>query len=83
MVRKKIKILFTFRLVRGIINTEVLDMTTKQKEILDEAIFSLSVEGMYVTNEEKEVAIDVLEGKRSFQEVLDGYIAEAHAYARV
>ena len=58
-------------------------MTTKQKEILDEVVFSWHVEGLDLTDDEKNTLADVLEGKRSFQEVLDGYIAEARTYARV
>ena len=58
-------------------------MTKKQKELLDEIVFSQHVEGLDLTDDERNTLVDVLEDKRSFQEVLDGYIAEAHAYARV
>ena len=58
-------------------------MTMKQKELLDEIVFSWHVEGLDLTIDEKNILADVLEGKRSFQEVLDGYIAEANTYARV
>jgi len=58
-------------------------MTNKQKEILDEVIFSWHVEGLDLTSDEKNTLVDVLEGKRSYQEVLNGYIAEARTYAKV
>ena len=58
-------------------------MTMKQKELLDEVVFSWHVEGLDLTDDEKNTLVDVLEGRRSFQEVLDSYIAEAQTYARV
>ena len=56
-------------------------MTEKQKEHLDEVIFSFAVEGLDITDEEKTVLIDVLAGRRTYQEVLDAYIAEAWTYS--
>ncbi|MDD4690254.1 MAG: hypothetical protein BWY15_02179 [Firmicutes bacterium ADurb.Bin193] len=58
-------------------------MTGKQKELLDEVVFSWHAEGLDLTEDEKNTLIDVLEGKRSYQEVLDGYLAEAKSYARL
>lgn len=58
-------------------------MTDKQKELLDEVVFSWHAEGLDLTEDEKNTLIDVLEGKRSYQEVLDGYLAEAKSYARL
>lgn len=58
-------------------------MTGKQKELLDEVVFSWHAEGLDLTEYEKNTLIDVLEGKRSYQEVLDGYLAEAKSYARL
>ena len=58
-------------------------MTGKQKELLDEVVFSWHAEDLDLTEDEKNTLIDVLEGKRSYQEVLDGYIAEAKSYARL
>ncbi len=58
-------------------------MTAKQKELLDEIIFSWHIEGLDLDDNEKNTLIDVLEGKRSYQEVLDSYIQEAKEYAKV
>lgn len=58
-------------------------MTKKQKTHLDEVIFSMEVEGFNIPDEEKEILIGVLNGKYTFQEVLDSYILEAKAYGRV
>jgi len=55
-------------------------MTEKQKEILDEVVFSWHVEGLDLTGDEKNTLVDVLEGRRTYQEVLDAYITEAKAY---
>ena len=58
-------------------------MTKKQKTHLDEVIFSMEVEGFEIPDEEKETLIDVLNGRYTFQEILDSYISEAKAYGRV
>ena len=58
-------------------------MTEKQRKNLNEVIFSLSVEGFIVPDNEKEALIGILEGKRTYQEVLSEYIAEAKSYARI
>ncbi|GHV45735.1 hypothetical protein FACS189492_3060 [Clostridia bacterium] len=58
-------------------------MTEKQKRHLDEVVFSLSVEGFDVPDSEKNTLIEILDGKRTYQDVLSQYIAEAKSYARV
>lgn len=62
---------------------EVFIMTEKQKTHLDEVIFSMEVEGFEIPDEEKETLIDILNGRYTFQEILDSYISEAKAYGRV
>ena len=58
-------------------------MTAKQKEILDEVVFSFEVEGFDIPADERKTLTDILEGKRSSKDVLAEYIAEAKAYAGV
>ena len=58
-------------------------MTEQQQRNLEEVMFSLSVEGLNVPDDEKETLIEILDGKRTYQEVLSKYIAEAKSYARV
>ena len=55
-------------------------MTKTQQKNLEEVIFSFNVEGLNILESEKNVLIDILEGKRTYQEVLSDYIAEAKAY---
>ena len=46
-------------------------MTERDKEILEEAAFSLSVEGFDVTDAEGEMVGEMLEGKRTLQSIID------------
>ena len=58
-------------------------MSEQQKQNLEEVIFSMAVEGFEIPEEEKNTLIDILEGRRTYQEVLNSYIAEAKSYAGV
>lgn len=58
-------------------------MTIKQKEILDEVVFSMEVEGFYIPEKERQTLSEILEGKRTYQDVLADYITEAKTYAGV
>jgi len=58
-------------------------MTDKQHKNLKETIFTMSCEGLDPTAEEVKVLVDVLEGRRSYNDVIKQYIAEAHSYAGV
>ena len=58
-------------------------MTEKQQKNLDEVVFSLRVEGFHVTDDGRKTLVEILEGKRTYQEVLSKYIAEAKSYARI
>jgi len=58
-------------------------MTNQQQRNLNEVVFSMQVEGFNIPNDERQTLIDILDGKRTYKEVLDGYIAEAKAYAKV
>lgn len=62
---------------------EVFAMTKEQETILKEAEFSLSVEGLYVTDEERQNLIDVLEGRKSYKNLLEEIIAKGYAYGRI
>jgi len=44
-------------------------MTEKQRKKLDEVIFSLSVEGFVVPDNEKEALVGILEGKRTYSKI--------------
>ena len=56
-------------------------MTDKNKKVLDEVIFSMEVEGFYIPENERQTLADILDGKRTYQDVLNGYIKEAKTYA--
>ena len=56
-------------------------MTERHKEIIDEAAFSLEVEGFYVTDSEKQTVAGMLEGKRTLQSIIQEYLAKGKAYA--
>ena len=58
-------------------------MTDKNKIILNEVIFSMEVEGFKVPENERQTLSDILEGKRTYQDVLNGYIKEAKTYAGI
>ena len=58
-------------------------MSEKHKEILDEAVFSLEVEGFKVTDEEKRIVREMLEGKRSLQDIIKEYVARGKSYAGI
>jgi len=58
-------------------------MSEKHKEILEESVFSLEVEGFKVTDEEKQIISEMLEGKRTLQDIIQEYIARGKAYAEV
>ena len=58
-------------------------MTKTQQTNLNEVVFSLSVEGFDIPKSEKDTLIEVLEGKRTYHDVLSDYITEAQSYAGV
>ena len=58
-------------------------MTDKNKIILDEVIFSMEFEGFSIPENERQTLSDILEGKRTYQDVLIGYIKEAETYAGI
>ena len=58
-------------------------MSNAQERKLNKIIHSWLVEGFITPEEEKQVLIDIIEGKRSYKDVLKQYIAEAQAYAGV
>ena len=58
-------------------------MSERNKEILEEAVFSLEVEGFQVTTTEKQIVSEMLEGKRTLQSIIQEYIARGKSYAGV
>ena len=58
-------------------------MSEYQNEILEEAVFSLEVEGFKVTDSEKQIVREMLEGKRTLQSIIQEYIAKGKLYAEV
>ena len=50
-------------------------MSEHNREILEEAVFSLEVEGFQVTDTEKLVVSEMLDGKRTLQDIIQEYIA--------
>ena len=58
-------------------------MSDKNKEILEEAVFSLEVEGFKVTDEEKRIVVEMLEGNRTLQDIIQEYVAKGKSYAGV
>jgi len=58
-------------------------MLEYQKEILEEAVFSLEVEGFKVTDTEKRIVSEMLGGKRSLQDIIQEYIAKGKSYAGI
>jgi hypothetical protein len=58
-------------------------MTDRNNEILEEAIHSLEIEGFYITDSEKTMASDMLEGKRTLPDVIAEIVAKGNSYARV
>jgi hypothetical protein len=58
-------------------------MSEKQKEILEEAVFSLEVEGFEVTETEKQIVSEMLEGKRTLQDIISEYVIKGKSYARI
>ena len=48
-------------------------MSEKQKEILEESVFSLEVEGFQITDAEKQIVGEMLEGKRTLQSIIQEY----------
>ena len=58
-------------------------MSENQNEILEEAVFSLEVEGFKVTDTEKQIISEMLEGKRTLQDIIQEYIAKGKSYAEV
>jgi len=57
-------------------------MSDKIKDIVKEAAYNLSVEGLYVTDEETQKVIEVLEKKRSLESVIDFYKARGELLGR-
>jgi|GEM_PF-4602153 hypothetical protein len=58
-------------------------MSSIQERKLNKIIHSWSVEGFDTPDNEKQVLIDVIEGKRDYKDVLEEYIKEIGEYARV
>jgi hypothetical protein len=58
-------------------------MSEENKKILDEAAFSLAVEGFFVTDDEKYKVAEMLEGKRTLESIVAECVSEARAYAGV
>ena len=58
-------------------------MSERNREILQESIFSLAVEGFHVTDYEKKIVSEMLEGKRTLQSIIDESVAKGKAYAEV
>ena len=58
-------------------------MSKDNEKIIRETIYSLYVEGFETTDDEKQVLIDIAEGRKNYKDVLAKYIKEAYAYAGV
>lgn len=62
--------------------SEVMQMSEHNKEILEESVFSLEVKGFKITDTEKQIVREMLEGKRTLDSIIQEYIARGRAYAR-
>ncbi|MDR0914638.1 MAG: hypothetical protein LBM65_05705 [Oscillospiraceae bacterium] len=58
-------------------------MSNIQERKLNKIIHSWLVEGFITPDDEKKILIEILEGTRSYKDVLNQYLAEAKAYAGV
>ena len=58
-------------------------MSNLQERKLNKILHSWAVEGFITPETEKQVLIDVVEGKRDYKDVLEEYIKEISEYARV
>ena len=58
-------------------------MSNVQERKLNKILHSWLVEGFITPEDEKQILIDIIEGKRDYKDVLKQYIAEAQAYAGI
>ena len=58
-------------------------MSKENEKIIRETIYSLYVEGFETTDDEKQILIDIAEGRKNYKDVLTKYIQEAYNYAGV
>ena len=58
-------------------------MSEHNQEILEESVFSLEVEGFVITDEEKQIVSEMLDGKRTLQDIVQEYVARGKSYAGI
>lgn len=58
-------------------------MSEQNKRILDDITFFLECEGLHVTDEERQIGADMLEGKISLDKVIADILAKGRSYAGV
>jgi len=58
-------------------------MSNEHEKIIREAAFSLEVEGFDVTDNEKQTALDMLEGRITLEDIITRVLTKGKEYARI